>query len=109
LAELYATKLTLEGYRVILATDGMKGLKLAKEKSPSLILLDILLPKLDGYQVLAELKKDSKAKDIPVVLLTNLSQRNEVKRGLDLGAVDYLIKAHFMPSEVVAKIKKYLE
>ncbi len=109
LAELYATKLTLEGYKVILATDGMKGLKLAKEKSPSLILLDILLPKLDGYQVLAELKKDSKAKDIPVVLLTNLSQRNEVKRGLDLGAVDYLIKAHFMPSEVVAKIKKYLE
>ena len=109
MAELYATKLTLEGYRVILATDGMKGLKLAKEKSPSLILLDILLPKLDGYQVLAELKKDSKAKDIPVVLLTNLSQRNEVKRGLDLGAVDYLIKDHFMPSEVVAKIKKYLE
>ena len=109
LAELYATKLTLEGYKVILATDGMKGLKLAKEKNPSLILLDILLPKLDGYQVLAQLKKDSKAKDIPVVLLTNLSQRNEVKRGLDLGAVDYLIKAHFMPSEVVAKIKKYLE
>ncbi len=109
LAELYATKLTLEGYKVVLATDGMKGLKLAKEKSPSLILLDILLPKLDGYQVLAQLKKDSKAKDIPVVLLTNLSQRNEVKKGLDLGAVDYLIKAHFMPSEVVAKIKKYLE
>lgn len=106
LAELYATKLTLEGYKVYLAIDGLKGLKMAKEKKPALILLDILLPKMDGFTVLAELKKDPKAKNIPVVLLTNLSQRSEVKRGLDLGAVDYLIKAHFMPSEVVAKIKR---
>lgn len=109
LAELYATKLTLEGYKVNLALDGLKGLKLAKEKKPSLILLDILLPKLDGFGVLTELKKDQETKDIPVILLTNLSQRNEVKKGLDLGAIDYLIKAHFMPSEVVAKIKKYLQ
>lgn len=106
LAELYATKLTLEGYKVYLATDGLKGLKLAKEKKPSLILLDILLPKLDGFGVLTQLKKDPETKNIPVILLTNLSQRSEVKRGLDLGAKDYLIKAHFMPSEVVAKIKR---
>lgn len=106
LAELYATKLNLEGYKVYLATDGVKGLKMAKEKLPHLILLDILLPKLDGFGVLSALKKDPSTKAIPVILLTNLSQRNEVKKGLALGAQDYLIKAHFMPSEVVAKIKR---
>ena len=109
LAELYATKLTLEGFKVFLAIDGIKGLKIIREKKPSLVLLDILLPKLDGFGVLKEMKNDKEVKDIPVILLTNLSQRNEVKKGLDLGATDYLIKAHFMPSEVVAKIKKVLE
>ena len=105
LAELYATKLSLEGYEVIAAVDGKRGLKLAQEKHPTLILLDIILPKLDGFEVLTELKQSDATKDIPVILLTNLSQREEVQRGLRLGAADYLIKAHFMPSEVVKKIK----
>jgi|SRR3989344_2438720 len=109
LAELYATKLTIEGYKVYLANDGQKGLKMAKEKLPALVLLDILLPKMDGFEVLTALKGDIKTKKIPVILLTNLSQRSDVQRGLDLGADDYLIKAHFMPSEVVAKIKRLIE
>ncbi len=108
LAELYATKLTLEGFGVHVAGDGRRGLKLAQEQHPDLILLDIILPKLDGFEVLRELKIDPQTKAIPVILLTNLSQRSEVQQGLDLGAVDYLIKAHFMPSEVVAKIKAVL-
>lgn len=109
LAELYSTKLTLDGFQVFLATDGQKGLRLAKEKMPDLVLLDILLPKMDGFTVLSELKKDPKTKNIPVILLTNLCQKEEVKKGLALGAVDYLIKAYFMPSEVVVKINKALE
>lgn len=108
LAELYATKLSIEGYKVYLATDGQKGLKMAKEKVPELVLLDILLPKMDGFEVLEAMKDDAKMKKIPVILLTNLSQRSDVQRGLDLGADDYLIKAHFMPSEVVAKIKRLI-
>ncbi|MDX9892808.1 MAG: response regulator [Patescibacteria group bacterium] len=108
LSELYATKLGLEGYEVILASDGEKGLKLIKEKQPDLILLDIILPKLDGFEILSKIKADKILKKIPVILLTNLSQKDEVKRGLDLGADDYLIKAHFMPSEVVKKIKQVL-
>lgn len=105
LAELYATKLNLEGFEVSLAVDGEKGLKLAKEMNPDLILLDIILPKKDGFEVLKVLKSDARLKKIPVILLTNLSQKDEVQKGLDLGANDYLIKAHFMPSEVVKKIK----
>lgn len=106
LAELYATKLSLEGFEVSLAVDGEKGLKLAKEMNPDLILLDIILPKKDGFEVLKALKSDASLKKIPVILLTNLSQKDEVQKGLDLGANDYLIKAHFMPSEVVKKIKR---
>lgn len=106
LAELYATKLTLEGFDVILAIDGEKGLKMIKTKKPDLILLDIILPKMDGFEVLKAMKADKSLKKTPIILLTNLSQKDEVKKGLALGANDYLIKAHFMPSEVVKKIKQ---
>lgn len=106
LAGMYVAKLNLEDFNVHLASDGEKGLKIAKEENPDIILLDIILPKMSGFDVLKSLKEDEKTKDIPVVLLTNLGQRDDVKKGLDLGATDYLIKAHFMPSEVVEKIKK---
>ena len=108
LAELYGTKLSLEGYDVSLATDGEKGLKMIKEKKPQLVLLDIILPKMDGFEVLKAGKTDRALRSIPIILLTNLSQKDEVKKGLGLGAKDYLIKAHFMPSEVVEKIKETL-
>ena len=105
LLNMYNTKFELEGFLVITANDGEKGSKLALKEEPDIILLDILLPKKDGFEVLEELKTNNKTKDIPVILLTNLSQKNEVERGLLLGAIDYLIKAHFMPSEIVTKIK----
>lgn len=108
LQTIYATKFELENFEVITADDGEKGLRAAKKELPVMILLDILLPKMNGFEVLKELKKDEATKDIKVLLLTNLSQRAEVENGLDLGAVDYLIKAHFMPSEVVAKVRKIL-
>lgn len=109
LSELYATKLNLEGFTVLSAADGKKGLKLAQEKHPDVVLLDIILPKLDGFEVLSALKSDLATNAIPVILLTNLSQKDEVKRGLGLGAADYLIKAHFMPSEVLKKIKALVQ
>ena len=109
LAGMYVAKLNLENFNVQLAHDGEKGLKMAKEGQPDIILLDIILPKMSGFDVLKDLKGDKKTKDIPVILLTNLGQRDDVKKGLDLGATDYLIKAHFMPSEVVEKIKKLVK
>ena len=71
-------------------------------------MLDILLPKMDGFTVLAKLKEDEQVKNIPVILLTNLGQKDDVEKGLQMGAADYLIKAHFKPSEVVDKIKAVL-
>ena len=108
LQSMYANKFELEGFLVVVAEDGQKGLRLAEKEEPDIILLDILLPQMDGYEVLQNLKANNKTKDIPVLLLTNLSQRNDIQRGIELGAVDYLIKAHFMPSEVVAKTKEVL-
>ena len=103
---MYATKLTLEGFHVQLASDGEEGLRQAIAVKPDIVLLDIVLPKMDGFHVLEGIKKNPDTKNIPVILLTNLGQKDDVDRGLSLGAIDYLIKAHFMPSEVVAKVKK---
>ena len=109
LVEMYTTKFDLEGFEVIAAEDGKKGLDMAKKENPDIILLDILMPKMDGFEVLDALKKDKEMAKIPVVLLTNLGQKDDVKKGFKNGAVGYLIKAHFMPSEVVDKIKKILK
>lgn len=109
LVEMYTTKFELEGFSVVSAEDGEKGLEVAKNEHPDIILLDILMPKMDGFTTLVELKKDDSLKNTPVILLTNLGQKEDVKKGFELGAAGYLIKAHFMPSEVVEKIKKILE
>lgn len=109
LSNIYKTKFDMEGFEVITAEDGEAGLAMAKSKKPDMILLDILLPKMDGFMVLKELKADKEVKDIPVILLTNLGQKDDVNKGLEMGAVDYLIKAHFKPSETVEKVRKVLK
>ncbi|MSU75055.1 MAG: response regulator [Candidatus Magasanikbacteria bacterium] len=109
LAGIYQKKFEMENFKVSVAGDGEKGLADAKKKKPDIILLDILLPKLDGFGVLAKLKADAATKKIPVILLTNLGQKDDVEKGLEAGAVDYLIKAHFKPSEVVEKVRIVLK
>ncbi len=108
LLSMYTAKFELENFEVYAAGDGEKGLKLAESKPLDIILLDIILPKVDGFEVLQKLKFDEKLKKIPVILLTNLSQKNDIERGMSMGANDYLIKAHFTPAEVVEKVKKVL-
>ncbi|KKQ27442.1 MAG: Two component transcriptional regulator, winged helix family [Candidatus Magasanikbacteria bacterium GW2011_GWC2_37_14] len=108
LANIYKTKFEMEGFKVFTADNGEAGVDEAKKKLPDVILLDILLPKMDGFMVLEALKKEPSTKDIPVILLTNLGQKDDVEKGLQMGAVDYLIKAHFKPSEVVEKVRKVL-
>ncbi len=108
LLSMYSTKFTLEKFQVIAAEDGEKGWRLASECKPDIILLDILMPKMNGFEVLEKLKADEATKRVPVILLTNLNQKDEIERGMSLGADDYLIKAHFMPSEVVEKIKNII-
>jgi len=108
LLNMYADKFRAEKFDVSVADNGIKALKLAQENKPEIILLDILLPKKNGFEVLEELKANKETSNIAVILLTNLSQKEEVKKGMDLGAKDFLIKAHFMPNEVVKKVKQLL-
>jgi len=98
--------LTQEGYQVIEARDGEEGLKQAKKEKPNLILLDLILPKKDGFEVLKELKADDELKDIPVIVLTNLEGIGDVEKALSLGATTYLVKANYDLEDVVKKIKE---
>ena len=98
--------LVQEGYDVLSALDGMSGLNLALKENPDLILLDIILPKMDGFEVLKKLKeKDSQ---IPIIILTNLSDINDIQKALDLGATTYLVKADFHLDDVLKKVKETL-
>lgn len=108
LVQMYATKLELEGFDVVMATDGAKGLKMAGKELPDLVLLDLNLPVMDGFEVLEQLKNNKETKDIPVLVLTNFGQKEKVDQCLNMGAEDYLIKAHFVPSEVIDRIKKII-
>lgn len=109
--DIYRTKLTQEGFDVMTAANGVDAMKKLKEEKdlPDLIMLDIVMPYMDGLEVLKNVRSDDRTKNIPVILLTNLSQKEEVDKGLSLGANDYLIKSHFTPSEVMEKINQYLK
>jgi DNA-binding response OmpR family regulator len=108
-SDIYQTRLEQEGYGLVLASNGMEAMKKIEEGIPDLILLDIVMPYMDGLEVLKKLKAQEKWKKIPVIILTNLSQKEEVEEGLGIGADDYLIKSHFTPTEVVGKVRNILE
>ena len=108
LRELISQKLIKDGFNVHGAIDGEEGLKMVKEFNPSIVLLDLILPGIDGFEVLSRIKNDPSMASIPVIVLSNLGQKEDVERGLKLGAVDYLIKAHFTPGEIIEKIKAIL-
>jgi len=80
-----------------------------KENKPDIVLLDLILPGIDGFEVLAKIKEDEELSNIPVIILSNLGQRDDVDRGIKLGATDFLIKAHFTPSEIVEKIEAVMK
>ena len=108
LSGMYLVKFNNENFKTIIAEDGLSGIEMAKEKLPDIILLDLMLPKMNGLDVLKKLKADKVTKNIPVVILSNLNKKDKIKKGMMLGAKDYLIKAHLIPAEVVDKIKKYI-
>lgn len=101
--------LMAEGFEAISAMDGERGLEIAKKDLPDLILLDIILPKKDGYEVLTALKADEKTKNIPVILLTNLESAEDVDKAFEKGASTYLVKSNYKLGEVVKKVKETLK
>jgi len=109
LRELMVRKLDAEqGFEVTSTVDGESGLKAMEENRPDLILLDLILPGIGGFDVLAKMKENTALANIPVIILSNLGQQDDVDKGMGLGAVDYMVKAHFTPNEIVEKVRQVL-
>ena len=98
-----------EGFEVLSAEDGEVGLRLAKSEKPDLILLDLILPKKDGFEIIEELKKNPETADLKIIVLTNLGSSKDVERAIGLGATTYLGKIDYELEEVVSKIKEFLK
>ena len=105
---LLQRKLTEEGYEVSIAKDGEEGLKVMEEIKLDIVLLDIVMPKKGGFEVMEEMQKDPNLKRIPVIIISNSGQPVELSRAQKLGARDWLIKTEFDPQEVIDKVKKQL-
>jgi len=105
---LLSKKLAAIGYDVSLAMNGEEGLEKIKQVVPDLILLDIVMPRMGGFEVMAEMKKDEKIANIPVIIISNSGQPLELEKAKELGAVDWLVKTEFDPKEVAEKIQKYI-
>lgn len=109
LINIYLTKLKQEGFEVEVAKDGKEGVRVFKKNPPNLLLLDIVLPGMDGWEVLRTIREQDKFKDLAIIILSNLGQKQEIRKALELGATKYLIKTHYTPSQVVEEIKKILK
>ncbi|MFH1584557.1 MAG: response regulator [Patescibacteria group bacterium] len=108
LQKAFSDTLAEEGYEVVSALDGEIGLRLAKEKKPDVILLDLVLPRLHGFDVLSRLKQDEETKHIPVIVMTNLEEMENVQKALELGATTYLVKSNYQLHDVVERVKQLL-
>ncbi|MBU1730395.1 response regulator [Patescibacteria group bacterium] len=109
LYSMYNMKLSAEGFEVFIATTGSEGLSIAVEKQPDFIILDIILPQLDGFAILEKLKEDINTKKIPVTMLTNLNTEEDQLKAKQLGAIGYLVKANLTPSEISTRVKEYFK
>ena len=108
LIDIYTTKLKEAGFSTEVAVNGEEAIRKMKEKRPDLVVLDIVLPQVDGWAILRKIKSTPEFKNLKVIILSNLGQKEEVEKGMDLGAIKYLIKAHYTPSQVVEEIKKII-
>lgn len=107
LADIYRKKFEQEEYKVLLVQNGESCIKEAEKKLPDIIILDVLLSGIDGFSVIEHLKKNLKTKDIPIIIFTQIAQKEDVKRGLKLG-VEYILKAHVKPDDILKKVEEIL-
>jgi DNA-binding response OmpR family regulator len=108
LLDMYSLKFREEGFSIDIASSGQQALDKIRKGVFNVILLDIVMPALDGFEVLQQLKKENLAVGSIIIILSNLGQKEDIERGMQLGAHDYVIKAHFTPREVVEKVKYHL-
>jgi DNA-binding response OmpR family regulator len=107
--ELISQKLTEEKFEVSSAKDGEEGVLKIESEKPDLVLLDLILPGIDGFEVISKIRENPDTESIPIVILSNLGEKKDVDRGIKLGANDYMIKAHFTPKEIVEKVRSILK
>jgi CheY-like chemotaxis protein len=105
MARMYQKLFTFEGYEVEMATDGQKGLDLAREHRPTLVLLDVMMPILNGIEVLDRLKQEADTRAIPVIMLTNLAGETDARTAISKGAIKYIVKSEYDPQEVAKMVK----
>jgi len=108
LLKLYSNKLNLAGFEVFASISGEEGMNKIEVEAPDLIILDLVLPRISGFEILRELKKNPETQDIPVIILTNLAQESDKKRGLELGAKDYVIKTDISVNDLPDLVNKHL-
>lgn len=109
LRSLAAKRLEKEGYAVVAAADGASGVDLAEKEAPAVVLLDLLLPGMSGFEVLEKLRANAATKTTPVIVFSNLGQKEDIEKATALGANDFLIKANFTLDDVVLKIQSFLK
>jgi len=108
ISKMYQLKLSLDGFDVQVADNGRIGVDKVKEFKPDIILTDILMPELDGFEVIKQVKADEESKTTPILIMSNLGQEDHIQKGLELGALGYIVKSQYTPSKVVDKIKEIL-
>jgi len=108
LRDVISQKLRGEGFDVMVCVDAFEATKSLKEKKPKLMLLDLILPGMDGFEMLEQLKKSSDTRDMPVIILSNLGQKEDIDRALAAGAADYLIKANYTPADIVERVRQVI-
>ena len=108
ISRAYKDGLERAGFVVTVVSGGQESIAKIQSEHPNLVLLDIMLPMKNGFEVLSEMKMDEDLKNIPVIILSNLGQESDIQKGTDLGAVDYLIKSNLTMKQVIAKIKEHL-
>lgn len=108
LAEISSDRFKHAGYQVLVATDGTGALEVARREKPHLMLLDLVMPGMSGFEVLRQMKQDPELAKIPVVICSNLAQENEIKDAMHLGAIDYFVKSDYTPSQLIRKVQEVL-
>jgi DNA-binding response OmpR family regulator len=108
LLDMYKMKFEQDGFEAISAADGEKAIRISRREKPNIILLDIMMPKIDGFEVLKNLKKNPLTKSIPVLIFSNFSQKEQKEKGIALGATDYFVKTNYTPNQVLEKVKNIL-
>jgi DNA-binding response OmpR family regulator len=109
IVKIYSTRLKADGYDVVSAENGEEGIVAALRDKPDLIILDVMMPKVDGFGVLEKLRADPSFSNIPILMYSNLNNEDEMTRARSMGVTEFLVKANLSPTQMVTKIKQYLE